>query len=537
MKHALWILLAFAVAGCPGGDDAPPTEAAPTGGGGDAGQITDSWMHAVAQDPGRMEPFERGPAGDAWLTFFHNDLNKAAESFDRACKPSSAGLKERAAQGFPCIGAARTHLELAELYDTVSEIDRIAQRQFYLHRRVNAEDVLASVHQPFFEGIVLLHGGDADAGKAKLQAYMDAGQAEPMLAALAQKIVSGLGNDPLIDRVYGGGQAPATGDFSDLPSSPATRHYAQRLAFVAAVAAGDLDAASGMFRTLSHNEADLREELQGSESLLAPTVFHHDSAFLRAMARYHAGVTLKMLADGDGVGALRVAAQRLANQPVGELGSAPSLEDGLALVLFSTTPSPSDLWSEQASWPDRSALIRRFGGTVSEFARAPTTNLADLDPFVNGSNLVKLRMGELLGDASQAGANMNSDMGLSDRFQGRLLMERAWQYQRAFDVRLDDNDGADLATAGVAAKSLFELAMDKTPTPPNSRLKAARVSFRNDPPFLADLARAHLDTRHPYDANEFVRPLTELYPELIATREALASLDSAWNPARKGSVR
>jgi hypothetical protein len=102
---------------------------------------------------------------------------------------------------------------------------------------------------------------------------------------------------------------------------------------------------------------------------------------------------------------------------------------------------------------------------------------------------------------------------------------------------MDDAVGADVASAGVAARSLLEAALDKNPSPPNQQLKRARISFRNDPPVLVELARANLDTRRPYDANEYIRPLTEVYPELVPVREALASLDSAWNPARKGSVR
>ena len=534
-------LASSVLAGCPGegleGGDAPADEvnAVPPG---DTSALADSWMFAVAQDPSRLEPFESGSGGEAWLSFFHNDLRKATIDFDRSCTPSGAPLKSRAAQGYACIGRARTHLELGRFYATTAQLDRVAQRQFFTHRNKNPKDVLASVHQPYFEAIALLHSGDRAAGVAMLTSYAAAPGGEPFLVALANRIVAGLGTDPLIDRVWGGSGALAPGgSFADLPATPATGAYAKRLDFIAAVAAGDAPRAGTMFRSLQHGKADLREELRGSESLLAPTIHHHDSAFLQAMSRYHALNALNALGDAGDLGALRSAANRLLGLPPGDLGAAPSLTDGLALVLFSSVPTPADLWSEQRGWPDRTATLTRLSKTVPEFARKPSRDLADLDPFISGSNVVKLGLGELLADAGPAGANMNSDMGLAERFQARVVLERAWQYQRGFDVRLEADDGADLASAGVAARALFELVLDKTPSPPNSRLKAARVSFRNDPPFLVDLAWAHLDTRHPYDANEYVRPLTEIYPELIATREALASLDSAWNPARKGSVR
>ncbi len=495
-------------------------------------------MYQVAKDPTKLEPFERGSVGDAWMAFYHNDLRRAASDFDKACTPSDAPLAGRAAQGYPCVGRARTHLELARFFAIEAHLDRVAQRQFFKHRIEHSEDVLPSVHQPYFEGIVRLHSGDRAGGVALLTAYADSPGADAYLSALARRIVGGLGNDPLVDRVWGGGAALAPdGSFADLKGTSATRAYAARLDFIAVVAAGDVAKAGTMFRSLSHNDADLREELQGSESLLAPTIHLHDTAFLHAMSRYHALNVLLAAANAPDLGALRSAANRLLGQPPGDLGAPPSLDDGLALLVFSSVPTPADLWAEERSWPDRTATLTRLGKAVPELNKPPTRDLGDLDPFVNGSNVVKLGLGELLGDAGPAGANMNSDMGLAERFQARLLMERAWQYQRSFDVRLEGDDGADLANAGVAAKSLFELALDKTPSPPNSRLKAARISYRNDPPFLADMARAHLDTRHPYDANEFVRPMTDLYPELIATREALASLDSAWNPARKGSVR
>ncbi len=540
LRPALAALLLLAACG----EDLPdaPVDAAPAGSDrvplGDRSALQDSWMYAVAQDPSRLEPFEAGAAGNAWLNFFHNDLRMAAADFDSACVPSAAPLAARATQGYACIGRARTHLELSAFYATVAEIDRVAQRQFYKHRRENSSDVLSSIHQPYFEGIILLHSGDRDGGVALLNGYASSAGADPMLAALARRIVSGLGKDALVDRIWGAASAAASGgDFSALPKSAATAAYAQRLQLIAAVAADDTEAAKALFRGLPHHDADLPEELVGVDSLLAPTVHHHDPAFLRAMSRYHALNALDALGEAPDVGALRVAANRLLGRTPGDLGTAPPLADGIALVLFSREATPADLWTEQRNWPERTAALTRLAATVPDLQTKPTLDLGDLDPFVNGSNVIKLGLGELLGDAGPAGANMNADMGLAERFQSRILLERAWQYQAAFDVHLDAVDGKDLASAGVAARSLMELILDKTPSPPNSRLKAARVSFRNDPPFLAGLARAHLDTRHPYDANEFVRPLTEIYPELIATREALASLDSAWNPARKGSVR
>jgi hypothetical protein len=132
---------------------------------------------------------------------------------------------------------------------------------------------------------------------------------------------------------------------------------------------------------------------------------------------------------------------------------------------------------------------------------------------------------------------MDADMGLSERFRGALLLERVRQFQERFAVRLEIELAADAASAGIAARSLLELVLDKNPSPPNGQLKRARISYRNDPTLLVALARAQLDTRQSYEANDYIRPLSQLYAELVPVREALAALDSAWNPARRGSVR
>ncbi|MEE2829521.1 MAG: hypothetical protein VX498_10050, partial [Myxococcota bacterium] len=68
-------------------------------------------------------------------------------------------------------------------------------------------------------------------------------------------------------------------------------------------------------------------------------------------------------------------------------------------------------------------------------------------------------------------------------------------------------------------------------------LKAAWISSRNDPPSLLALARAELDTRRPYEANGYIRPLTGIFPELVPVRDALTILDTAWNPPRPGAVQ
>ena len=132
---------------------------------------------------------------------------------------------------------------------------------------------------------------------------------------------------------------------------------------------------------------------------------------------------------------------------------------------------------------------------------------------------------------------MDQGIGLSDRFLGRLLLDGAIDIQRAKDVRLEADAAADMESAGVPARSLLEGALDKNPSPPSQQLRNARISFRNDPTLLMELARANLDTKRPYYANDYIRPLTGVYPELIPVREALAALDSAWNPARAGAVR
>ena len=182
-------------------------------------------------------------------------------------------------------------------------------------------------------------------------------------------------------------------------------------------------------------------------------------------------------------------------------------------------------------------MLQRLSGSFAELGLEPTTDLSDLDPFVDMSNSVRAALGELIKSVGPHGASMDADMGLSERFRGGMLLERAGQYQSRFAVRLETEMADDAATAGIAARSLLELALDKNPSPPNAQLKRARISFRNDPTLLTSLARAQLDTKQSYEANDYIRPLSEVYAELVPVREALAALDSAWNPARRGSVR
>lgn len=528
-------LLCAVLSSC--GPEAVTDGSAPTPGA-SGSVLQESWMYLVAGDPGRMAPYEQGATGDAWLAFFHNDLQRAADLFGKACRPSDDDLATRVAVGAPCVGLARTQLELAEMYATLGQVDRVAVRQFYSHRIDNPEKVLPSVQQPFFEGITLLHSGDREGGLTALAAYQGG---DALLTALARQIADGVASgDPLVGRVWldGSEAAPPGAGFGGLPTSEATSAYAARLAFMAAVAQDETAAARALFAAVRSRQADLHEELPSQdENGLKPRIFHHDTAFLRSLSRYHA---LEALAASRGPAELsvfRAAADRLLGRPGAVEGDAPKLEPALSFVLFSSVPSPADLFSGERSSGLGAPTLSRLGGLHPTLASAPSPDLGDLDAFIEGSNMVTRALGDLLGQASAAGANLNTDMGLAERFRGQLLKERTVQYQEAFDVRLDKAPGADLASAGVAARSLLELAMDKNPSPPHARLKRARISYRNDPPLLAALARAHLDTRHPYDANEYVRPLSEVYGALVPVREALAAIDSAWNPARKGSVR
>ena len=71
--------------------------------GGTAGLLKDSWMYWVASDPSRMASFEQGPTGDAWLAFFHNDLEAAIRGLESG---KSLSVEEDAA----CLFAAEAML-------------------------------------------------------------------------------------------------------------------------------------------------------------------------------------------------------------------------------------------------------------------------------------------------------------------------------------------------------------------------------------------------------------------------------------------
>jgi hypothetical protein len=472
----LWSLLPLA--GCSSTDEEAPGAGlqAET-----SGPLQDTWMFLVASDPTALAPIEGDEAWDPWFALFHNDLRKAQEMFGRGCRPSAASLAERAASGYLCVGLARTHLELATFYADAAELDRVVLRQFHLHRSAKADEVLASVHSDFF--------------------------ASPSL--------------------------------TELPASPAAGNYAARIAFMNAVAQGNVSMAEGLLRPIRSSMADLVETLEGGNQAAAikPVIKHHDPASLVALSRFHALAAQVAIGGAPDLAILTAQAERLLGRSPNLPESAPGLRAGLPLVLFSSVPSPSDLLAQERSYPTGVATLRRVSSIESALGTAPTRNVADLDPFVSGSNKLTIRLGELISASSAAGAGMDTDMVLSERFRGQLLRERAAHYQASFDVRLDADTGEDIATAGVAARSLLELALDKNPAPPNPALRAARISLRNDPTLLMALARAELDTRRPSEANDYIRPLSSVYPELVPLRDALTLLDTAWNPPRVGAVQ
>ncbi|MCP4870605.1 MAG: hypothetical protein GY898_18030 [Proteobacteria bacterium] len=532
-------LLAASSVSC-GGDDSDGAGTPTAAASGDE-LLSDSWMHLVASDPAAHLGAFEGATGEAWLSFYHNDLRRTADRFSPACMPSEAALGERAAAGYPCIGLARTHIELADLYARAAEVDRVAWRQFHKHRGEHAEEVLPSVHADFFGGLVLLHSGDSEGGTERLAAYGAAEGANPTLVALGSTISEGLVNgDPLVMRIWGGASADAPADhpgLGDLPTSSEVAPYLARLAFVTAVARGDIDGATGLLRAIVPRAADLEERLEqegGEAPAVDPVIRHHDPSYLYALARYHALQAIRASGGASDLQVLTAQAQALMGVAPDLPSSAPSLNDGLALVVFSSHPNPADLLAAEVARPNAISTIRRLSAARPVLGSAPTADLADLDPFIDGSNSVTIRLGELLNASGDQGGNLDADMGLSERFRSHLLRERAVQFRHSFAVALDETEGADMAGPGVAVRSMLELAFDKNPSPPNNELKQARISYLNDPPLLLMLARAELDTRRAGEANDYVRPLTTLFPELISVRDALTILDTAWNPPREG---
>lgn len=509
-----------------------PTAAAPPGG------TQDSWMFAVAKDAAVLKPFEQMGAGDGWLATFHNDLKGAIKIFGPECKEPTAPWEDQRTAGFPCVGLARAHIELAETYAAAAEVERVARRQFYLHRRTHAADVLPSAQQDFFEGVVLLSSGATDDGRAALDRYAKGPAPDPQLAALCARILAGLsGSDPLVAAVWGAApvDVPADATFETLPPSDAAGRYRGRLSFIAAAARGDVAGATEALRTVDDSEPDLREALQGAEGGLSVELGHHDPAYLRARAWLHAHQALAAAPATGPSSVLHARALQILRRPHAAV-TTPDLHDGMPLIVFSAWPHPADLVA--ALEPEGlDASRKRLAAHHPELGADASSDLSDLDTFIRGSNAAKEALDTELRGAAVEGAQRNMDLALSERLRMHLMRARAAELQRRFQVRMDADLGADAGAAGVAARSLLELVLDKDPSPPSPVLKRARISFRNDPPTLVELARANLDTRRPYDANEYVRPLTEAFPELVAVRDALSALDSAWNPARQGSVR
>jgi len=430
-------------------------------------------------------------------------------------------------------------LELSEFYSAAAELDRVVLRQFHLHRIARSGEVLTSVHADYFAALVLHRSGDSEAAKRLLEGYVQRAGADPLLAELARRVLSG--SNSTVNRIWGSAREEAADgpSLGDLPSSPLTGNYAARIAFMDAVARGEVDRAEGLLRPIRASLPDLVEALDGGNesATIKPVMKHHDPALLVALSRFHALAAKAAIGGATDLKLLTAQAERLLGRAPNLPDAAPSLREGLPLVLFSAVPSPADLLAIERSFPTGVGALARVASLEPAFGTAPTRNVGDLDPFVAGSNKLTIRLGELISASGPAGAGMDTDMVLSERFRGQLLRERAAHYQASFDVRLDETTGSDIATAGVAARSLLELALDKNPAPPNPALRAARISLRNDPTLLMALARAELDTRRPSEANDYVRPLSSVYPELVPARDALTLLDTAWNPPRVGAVQ
>jgi hypothetical protein len=528
--------------GCGGGGKGDGTPATTPAAATSDSPVKDTWMFQVVATPALLSPFEKqGAVGNAWLDLYHNDLGTAVAAFGKVCQPSTKSYADRAADGFPCIGKARAELEKGRTLLMASDLDRVARRQFYAHRRDRPEEVLASVHQPYFEGLLLLRSGEVDAGDAMLRAYATTDGADPLLAALAPRIADGYGSDPLISRIWGDSKvdAPADATLGELPTSEASAGYAARLVVMEAIAKGDIDTALANLRPVRSTVADLLETLEQtteSGTKLEVSLFHFDSTYLRTLARWNGLDAVRAIDGAPDLALLSAEASQLLGRDVALPASAPSIADGLAFVVFSDWLSPADRL-EDLRPGNRPASLRRFGVAEPGLLLSPREKLSDLDELVRLSNVLKGQLTEQIRAAGPEGGNMDEGMGLSKRFLGRLLLDEATDLQQALDVRLDAKPGADMETGGVSARSLLESALDKNPSPPSQLLRDARISFRNDPTLLMELARANLDTKRPYYANDYIRPLTVVYPELIPVREGLAALDSAWNPARAGAVR
>lgn len=531
---------ALSLVGCTGGDVATGA-GAPAGADGGAG-VQDTWMYQVVANPALLAPMEKqGTVGNAWLSLYHNDLGAAISLFGTICTPSEKSYADRAADGFPCVGQARGHLEKGRTILMGAEIDRVARRQFYAHRRARPEEVLKSFHEDYFEGLILMRSGEKDAGKALLQGYAGQEGADPLLAALAQKISSGYDSDPLVARIWGDSKvdAPAGSSLGELPSSDVTAGYEARLVVMEAVAKGDAATALANLHAVRAKVADLLEKLEQTRPVdeqLEVSLFHFDSAFLRSLARWHALSALDSVGGVPDLALLAAEADKLLGREVQLPANAPSIVDGLAFVVFSEWLSPADRLADLRG-DGRPASLVHLGAGAPGLLISPRDKLSDLDAFVRLSNVLKGQMTDAIRGLGPEGGNMDAGMGLSERFLGRLLLDGAKDLQRGLDIRLDGKEGADMELGGVSARSLLEGALDKNPAPPSQTLRDARISFRNDPTLLMALAQANLDTKRPYYANDYVRPLTEVYQELIPVRDGLAALDSAWNPKNRGVVR
>jgi len=531
------VLLAL-VSGCPG-DSTDPGDSAGSQPLAASATVQDSWMFRAAETPAILEPFEKQDvSGQAWLGVYHNDLVEAYNQLDGLCTPSTADLASRAAAGYPCVGLARVHLEQATTFSIAAEIDRIARRQFYAHRAERPEEVLASVHEAYFSGVNLVQSGARAEGAALLTAYAEADEALPLLATLAKRILAGE-SDPLVARIWGDSsqEAPADATLGELPTSSETQAYVARLRVMEQVAKGNVAEALSALGTVPVTQLDLQEKLeQKTETgeVVHVVLSHFDSAYLRSLARLRALAAKEAIGGAEGLKLLDVEADLLLGRSPTLPARAPSVIDGLAFVVFSGWPTPSDRLEALRSGA-RPAVISRLGSADAGLIASASAKVADPDAFVRLSNSVKDRLTTAIRAAGNS--NMDIGMGLSERFLGRLLADGAQDIQLGTDTRLDADEGKDMATAGVTARSLLEMAVDKNPAPPSTQLRKARISFRNDPPLLVSMARAELDTKRPYYANDYIRPLTEVYPEFIPVREGLAALDSAWNPMRAGAVR
>jgi hypothetical protein len=453
-----------------------------------AALLADSWMVHAANDPAGVTALLDAPGGEGWLALFHNDLAGARTTFERA-DSSSARL-----------GLARVHLARADVLRVGGALHREAALDLARYRRDHHEGVRTGPYSLLLASLIAIR---AEAPADERAAFVEAAAGDPTAEADAAVV------DRL--RAMAQGQLPAGG-----PEPLATR-----LAFIAAMNAGDLAAATPLLGPVHSREPDLRDPLgEDAEAGLRFEGLFHDPLLLEAIGRHHLAQAWIAASAIEGPGeAIAAAVEAAWGGPLPE-----AIRDA---ALPASTPLPA--WTALFAGPavDRADWDAYWADASSPFLDRLATALPDAG-LGQGSDTLEVdaamrtlaELEDVFAAAVAAGAPPDGAALASDLELATPAIDRALRARMVGLVQAD---------AATQAKRLGDRSLDANPGARGGASDSARtrVSYRNDRAFLLRLAHCLWRAGQTGAALDLVHPLVDEDPALQPVKHYLGQLDAA----------